>query len=243
MDPEVRTWATLVRGRRLEMLPDAAIPPLRLPGRHYRIDAACAATAARGLGCGEATIREALGRFAGLPQRTELVAMIGGRRFYNDSSSTTPESTIAALESLESPLWLLAGGKNKGMDFGPLCETIVRRAAGTALFGAARHVLHEKLLALDRGYGSVALENLGEAFRWCWDRSQPGDAILLSRLREHRPVPELPPPRRGVRGADPGAGEQRKRTKKRSKKRSRKRIKSTSRSQVVLRGTPSYSSS
>jgi UDP-N-acetylmuramoylalanine--D-glutamate ligase len=180
LDPEVRGWGRLVRGRQLELFPEAAVPPLRLPGLHYRIDAACAATAARGLGCGEATVRDALGRFAGLPQRTELVAMIDGRRFYNDSSSTTPESTIAALESLEGPLWLLAGGRDKGMDLGPLCHWIVRRAAGAALFGAARDVLYEKLRALEPGYRCAAVETLAEAFGWCWERSKPGDTILLS---------------------------------------------------------------
>jgi UDP-N-acetylmuramoylalanine--D-glutamate ligase len=189
MDPEVRGWGRLVRGRQFDFYPESAVPPLRLPGPHYRIDAACAATAARGLGCGEAAIRDALCRFAGLPQRTELVAMIDGRRFYNDSSSTTPESTIAALESLEGPLWLLAGGRDKGMDLGPLCRAIVRRAAGAALFGSARDVLCEKLLALEPGpklpksrrlRKFVTVETLAEAFRWCWDRSKPGDTILLS---------------------------------------------------------------
>jgi UDP-N-acetylmuramoylalanine--D-glutamate ligase len=189
MDPEVRAWGPLVRGRQIEFFPETAVPRLRLPGPHYRVDAACAATAARGVGCGEAIIRDALGRFAGLPQRTELVAMIGGRRFYNDSSSTTPESTIAALESLERPLWLLAGGKDKGMDLDPLCESMVRLASGVALYGAARQVLHEKLVALKpvpelpksrRLRKSVTVESLAEAFHWCWDRSKPGDAILLS---------------------------------------------------------------
>jgi len=189
LDAEVRNWGRLVRGRQLEFFPEAAVPRLRLPGLHYRIDAACAATAARGLGCADGVIREALSRFAGLPQRTELVAMIDGRSFWNDSSSTTPESTIAALESLGGPLWLLAGGKDKGMDLGPFCEAIVRRAAGAAFFGSSRHVLHEKLRALEhvsrlpkssRLRKSVAVESLAEAFRWCWDHSQPGDTILLS---------------------------------------------------------------
>jgi len=56
MDPEVRAWGPLVRGRQLEFFPEAAVPRLRLPGPHNRVDAACAATAARGLGCGEAFV-------------------------------------------------------------------------------------------------------------------------------------------------------------------------------------------
>jgi UDP-N-acetylmuramoylalanine--D-glutamate ligase len=180
MDSIVSSWDHLARGRLANFYPEAGVPRLRLPGSHWRIDAALAASAARGLGCRDETIQEALRRFAGLPQRMELVAMIDGRRMTNDSASTTPESTIAALESLEKPLWLLAGGKDKGTDFGPLCEAIVRRATGAALFGSVRNVLRERIFALQPGFPAVAVETLSEAYAWTWERSAPGDTILLS---------------------------------------------------------------
>ena len=106
--------------------------------------------------------------------------MVEGRRFYNDSTSTTPESTIAALRSLDVPVWLLAGGKSKGADFEPLAAEIASRAAGAALFGAARHELCNRIAAKNPQFPCVAVETMDEALRWCWPRCRPGEAIVLS---------------------------------------------------------------
>ena len=65
----------------------------------------------------------------------ERIAGIESREFYNDSTSTTPESTIAALESLSQPAFILAGGHDKGFDFTEMVETIGRLAVGAAFFG------------------------------------------------------------------------------------------------------------
>ena len=92
-------------------------------------------------GCGWEDVRRGLAGFRGLPQRLEWFAVIDGRRFYNDSTATTPESTIAALRSLDVPVWLLAGGKSKGFDFSPLAAEIVAHARGAAFFGSARQEL------------------------------------------------------------------------------------------------------
>ena len=123
------------------------MPPLPVPGQHNRINAACAAAAAAAAGCDADDIRRGLEQFHALPQRLEWFAMIDGRRFYNDSTATTPESTIAALRSLDVPVWLLAGGKSKGFDFEPLAAEIVRRARGAAFFGSARDELRLRTTA------------------------------------------------------------------------------------------------
>jgi len=176
-DLEVCGWAPLVRGRQVEL---SDPPELQVPGIHNRVDAALAAAAARAVGCGEESIRRGLANFRGLPQRLELVATVAGRRFYNDSTATTPESTIAALKTLTGPAWLLAGGKPKGFDFAPLADETVARAAGAALFGSARHELFEKIRARSPQFPCVALETMEESFGWCWQRSRPGETIVLS---------------------------------------------------------------
>ena len=190
-DAEVATWRPLVRGH-LVPLPSSLIPfpctgegssplpPLAVPGEHNRINAACAAAAAMAAGCGDGEMRQGLRRFVGLPQRLECVADISGRRFYNDSASTTPESTIAALRSLDVHVWLLAGGAAKGCDFGPLAAEIVRHARGAAFFGAVRKKLLERVAAIDRRFPCIAVESLDEALQWCWMRCRSGEAIVLS---------------------------------------------------------------
>lgn len=179
-DPEVAGWEPLVRGRLLRLPGLEELPRLSLPGEHNRINAVCAAAAATGGGANDYAVRSALGSFGGLPQRLERCAEIDGRRFYNDSTATTPESTIAALESLEQPVWLLAGGRNKGLDFGDLVAAVVKRARGAAFFGSVRQVLYGWAAAVNPDFPCTATETMAESLRWCWRRCRPGEAIVLS---------------------------------------------------------------
>jgi UDP-N-acetylmuramoylalanine--D-glutamate ligase len=179
-DAEVNSWLPQVRGRPIPLPQLDTLPTLSVPGEHNRINAACAAAAAGAVGCGGHEIRRGLQAFRGLPQRLQPIAVIDGRRFYNDSTATTPESTIAALRSLDVPMWLLAGGKSKGFDFRPLAAEIVRHARGAAFFGAVRNELLEHVAAADARFPCVAVETMQEALDWCWRRSQPGEAVLLS---------------------------------------------------------------
>ena len=179
-DAEAASWAPLVRGRQIP-LPDLdKLPPLTVLGAHNRLNAACAAAAATAVGCRSESIRRGLAQFRALPQRLEWCGTVEGRRFCNDSTATTPEATIAALRSLDAPFWLIAGGKSKGCDFGPLASEIVRRACGAALFGAVREELCPRLATEQPRFPCAAMETIDEAFDWCWRRSQPGDAIVLS---------------------------------------------------------------
>ncbi len=179
-DEEMAGWEGLVRGRLVPLPELDEIPPLAVPGEHNRVNAACAAAAALAVGCPWESIRRGLAEFRGLPQRLEPVGSVQGRRFRNDSTSTTPESTIAALESLDRPIWLLAGGKDKGLDFGDLAAAVVEKAAGAAFYGSVRNVLLGWTAARDRQFPCTASETMAEALGWCWERSRPGEAIVLS---------------------------------------------------------------
>jgi UDP-N-acetylmuramoylalanine--D-glutamate ligase len=179
MDAEVASWSPLVSGQVIGISTED-VPPLSVPGEHNRLDAALAAAAATAAGCSPDDIRRGLDGFRGLPQRLEHFATIEGRDFYNDSTATTPESTIAALRSLDKPIWLLAGGKAKGFDLGPLVAEIARQSRGAAFFGSVRNELLARTTAIDSQFPCTAVETMDAALDWCWRRSQPGEAIILS---------------------------------------------------------------
>jgi len=179
-DPEVATWTGLVRGRQ-QALPDLeSLPALRVPGKHNRVDAGLAAGAALAAGCGEASAGRGLEEFRGLPMRLEWFAVVEGRRFYNDSTSTTPESTAAALEAIDEPVWLLAGGRDKGCAMDRLAVAAAEMARGAAFFGETAERLRAGVAGLKPRLPCVAVETLADALRWCWRRSKPDEAILLS---------------------------------------------------------------
>jgi UDP-N-acetylmuramoylalanine--D-glutamate ligase len=179
-DPETSRWDSLVRGRLAKPWGDENIPPLAVPGAHNRANAASAAAAAEALGCSPLAIDHALREYRGLPHRLELIAEIAGRRFYNDSMATTPESVIAAVDAFGPRAWFLVGGYDKGIDYGEMAGKLATGARGVAFYGAVRHKLSELMSKWEGACEQIACVTLPEALDWCWRRSQPGDAIVLS---------------------------------------------------------------
>ncbi|HET9641377.1 MAG TPA: UDP-N-acetylmuramoyl-L-alanine--D-glutamate ligase [Candidatus Paceibacterota bacterium] len=94
---------------------------LKVPGVHNRNGAALALAAARELGVPDDVSRTALADFPGVPGRLELVREKDGIQIYNDTTSTTPEATIAALEALPAERTvLIMGGTDKNLDLAEL---------------------------------------------------------------------------------------------------------------------------
>ena len=131
-------------------------------------------------GCNETRAIEAVSTFDGLPHRLQPVPCSANRRCYDDSASTTPESTAAALNAIDEPIWLLTGGKDKGMDVDTLVDAVLQKAAGAACFGSVAEDLFRRLRAKSPDFPSAALETLEEAVAWTVSQSHEGDAVLLS---------------------------------------------------------------
>ena len=112
-----------------------------LPGRHNLANAMGAACAAVAAGADLDAVRRGLESYRSLPHRLEFVAEVSGRRFYNDSLATTPESAVVGLDAFTQPVILLAGGYDKQIDLTPLAQGIVRRAKAAALMGQTADLL------------------------------------------------------------------------------------------------------
>ena len=179
-DREASRWNSLVRGRLAKPWSDERIPPLAVPGAHNRANAASAAAAAEALGCSPIAIDRALREFRGLPHRLELIAEIADRKFYNDSMATTPESVIAAIDAFGPRAWFLVGGYDKGVEYEAMIVELAKGARGAAFYGAIRDKLVELMSRREGACEQIACATLPEALDWCWRRSQPGDAIVLS---------------------------------------------------------------
>ena len=176
-------WTGSVGGHLLSPADMEELPPLKIPGEHNRQNAALAASIARGLGCSQEAIRGGLENFEALSGRLQHVATIAGRDFYNDTTSTTPESTVAAVRALDNGqtgIWLLAGGSDKGVDFEEMAGAIVGHARGAAFFGATGEKLRRHAAEESKNFPAVAVRTLPEAFDWCLRHSGPGDAVVLS---------------------------------------------------------------
>ena len=161
-----------------------------LPGEHNRQNAAAAICAVLAAGVQQESLAEGLQTFRGLPHRLEFVGEVEGRRFFNDSLATTPESAICALKAFPGRILLLAGGYDKQVDLTEFAREAATRATAIAWLGQTAerlHALASQTLEPHGGLTSPArcrsqriTHSLREAFHWLWEQSQPGDTILLS---------------------------------------------------------------
>ncbi|MBS0211383.1 MAG: hypothetical protein JSS27_20770 [Planctomycetes bacterium] len=178
-DPALSAWREAVGGKYLSPWPDDDVPELRTPGRFQRGNAALAGAVAERLGADPAKARSALAQFEGLPHRMQRLPDVEGRAVFNDSKSTTPAATVAALDGLNWPGWLILGGRNKGLAFDTLVPAINRHCRGYVAYGEAAETIVEQLSLLTNApHQRVA--TVDEAFDWCWAHSKSGDAILFS---------------------------------------------------------------
>lgn len=110
---------------------------VKMPGFHNFKNAVMAATVARALGISNAAIIKAVKRFPGTEHRLEFVRKVRGIAFYNDSASTNPQTAAAAIKAFPGrPKILIAGGKDKNLDYAPLADALkASRMVRVVLFG------------------------------------------------------------------------------------------------------------
>lgn len=112
-----------------------------------------------------------------LPHRLAPVGDVRGILFLDDSNATHPNSTLAALEALDRPVVLIAGGKDKGADPGELVEAVAHGAKAVVLIGSSA----ERLAAALAGRVPVQqAPDMASAVRAAAATAAPGDVVLLS---------------------------------------------------------------
>ena len=174
----VRDDAAAIRvrlaGRDDEVYPLARVT---LGGTHNRENMMAAIAAARSFGVDGAAVQRALEAFRGLEHRLELVRERGGVRWVHDSTGTNPGAVIKSLEGHAADVVLLAGGIEKGGDYGVLREPVRRAVHHALVFGAARDMLARTFA----GATEVEIvDTLEAAVARAAAIARAGDTVLLS---------------------------------------------------------------
>ena len=107
--------------------PLLATDEISLPGAHNLANAMAVAAACLAFGVEPDAVAQGLRTFPGVAHRLESVARIDGVQYVNDSKATNVDSTIVALNSYRGGVHLIAGGRAKAQDFGPLVEPVAAR--------------------------------------------------------------------------------------------------------------------
>lgn len=160
------------------VLPRAELP---LRGRHNALNLCAALTAIDVAGIARPPLPDALQGFSALPHRLQVLCERDGIAWVDDSISTTPESTLAALESFsDGGVVLLAGGQDRGQDYTELGGVLADRDAvvlglpdtGSALVEAARRA------GLDESR-AVPVPDMETAVARARELATPGTAAVL----------------------------------------------------------------
>jgi UDP-N-acetylmuramoylalanine--D-glutamate ligase len=150
---------------------------IRIQGAHNLENSLAAAAGASAVGAPAAAIAAALGEFAGLPHRMEVVGETDGVRFVNDSKGTNVGAVLKSLEGFGRGLILIAGGKDKGGDFVPLRPLLPGRVKTLILIGQARPKMR---MQLEGACPTEEASSLPEAVERAAEIASPGDTVLLS---------------------------------------------------------------
>ena len=154
-----------------------ALDRWRLPGPHNVENAMAAVAAARLWGLPPQIVQEALDGFGGLAHRLALVATKNGVSYFDDSKATNVDAVVKALASFTSPVVLLAGGLDKGVDFAPLRQPLREKVRKAIVFGQAREKIYR---AIGDAAPVEAVATLQEAVQAAARASRAGDTVLLS---------------------------------------------------------------
>lgn len=161
---------------------ETAVCPLshvQLRGEHNLLNILAAVTLADSVGIPAEAMAKAIRSFKGVEHRLELVREWRGVRFVNDSIATAPERALAALAAFDEPLVLLAGGRDKAMQWDEWARQVARRVKHVILFGDLAEMLTGRLD--QAGYVKVTrVEGLATAVATAAQLAQPGDVVLLS---------------------------------------------------------------
>jgi UDP-N-acetylmuramoylalanine--D-glutamate ligase len=158
-----------------KLLMEAGEIPIR--GRHNIENALAAAIAASRAGVEHAAIAAAVRSFRAVEHRLEFVRRLNGVDFYNDSKATSVDATLKALDAFAGGLWVILGGKDKGLDYAALRAPLTEKARAALLIGAAAGKIAEQIT------GAVPLveaKTLDAAVRHAFAHAAPGDTVLLA---------------------------------------------------------------
>ncbi|MCW5900247.1 MAG: UDP-N-acetylmuramoyl-L-alanine--D-glutamate ligase [Flavobacteriales bacterium] len=155
-----------------------SITELALQGKHNVYNSMAAGIAARVLELRNEVVRESLSDFQNVEHRLEHVAQVNGIEFINDSKATNVNSAWYALESMDKPVIWVAGGEDKGNDYGALMELVRAKVKAIVCLG----VDNAKLLKV---FGPLGLpmpeaRSAEQAVQAAYDLAEPGDVVLLS---------------------------------------------------------------
>ncbi|MBM3249258.1 MAG: UDP-N-acetylmuramoyl-L-alanine--D-glutamate ligase [Candidatus Omnitrophica bacterium] len=138
---------------------------------------AAVASVAGIIGIDSGICRKVFADFKGLKHRMEYVATLNDVKFVNDSKATVAESTAWAIKNIPSGVVLIAGGRDKGVDYSMILGAAGKKVKYAVLIGEAKDKIRR---ALSGALPLEDAEDMQAAVSRAYSLASPGDTVLLS---------------------------------------------------------------
>ena len=148
-----------------------------LRGLHNAENTMAALAACQSLGVSLAVMREALHGYAPPPHRCELIRTLDGVEYLNDSKATNLHALESALRSQTRPVVLIAGGKEKGLDYSPVVPLLREKALAAVTFGQIARPLAD---LFSTAVNCESVSSLSDAVAAARSLAPRGSTVLLS---------------------------------------------------------------
>lgn len=150
---------------------------LCVKGKHNYYNILCAICFAKLMGISNGNIKRVLQSFKTPEHRCEYICEYNGITYINDSKSTTPHSTINAIQSYDNVV-LILGGSDKNLDFSEIFEH-KNKISYVVAYGETKHKIYT--CALENAFADISVcETLGEAFTISVAKASSSSTILFS---------------------------------------------------------------
>ncbi len=150
---------------------------LAMYGVHNQLNALAALAAGDLLGLSMTAMLRVLAEFPGLPHRMQFVDRIAAVDYINDSKATNVAAALAAIESVDNTLVLIAGGDGKSSDFSALAAALEGKLRAAVLIGRDAELI---AAALDTMAPVHFADDMQNAVRLAADCAVHGDTVLLA---------------------------------------------------------------
>ncbi|NTU69636.1 hypothetical protein HGB13_02290 [bacterium] len=148
-----------------------------LSGSHNISNIKAAVAVSRYLNVSDKVISETINSFKPLPHRMELIKEFRGISFYDDAISTTPDSTIAAIKSINKVQTIFLGGEDRGYDFSQLEKEIVKSQIRNIVLFPDSGL---RIFAKNNSFNILKTKSMKSAVKFAFEHTDKGYACLLS---------------------------------------------------------------
>ncbi len=150
---------------------------MQIKGEHNKYNAMAVIAIAKLIGINNKIISEALSSFVGVEHRLELVRILNGISFVNDSKATNVDSVWYALSSFNSPIRLILGGKDKGNDYSKIKELVSNNVRKIYAIGSSSDIVFNFFQGIVETEKMDSLESVVNA---AIKDAEEGEVVLLS---------------------------------------------------------------